>query len=102
LIKDYLIKNLFGRLLFHSGLQNILGNCILNKWRFKVTIEDHGDGIMIRPAMKSLFQAKMEEAEKNKKAIYSEMKKQAAQPEIQDFYEQEAGDWGDIDTEIID
>jgi antitoxin component of MazEF toxin-antitoxin module len=84
-----------------SGI--ILPKALIDKYDLAdVIIEDHGDGIMIRPAVKSLFQAKMEEAKKNKKAIYSEMKKQAAQPEIQDLYEQEAGDWGDIDTEIID
>jgi antitoxin component of MazEF toxin-antitoxin module len=84
-----------------SGI--ILPKALIDKYDLAdVIIEDHGDGIMIRPAVKSLFQAKMEEAKKNKKSIYSEMKKQAAQPEIQDLYEQEAGDWGDIDTEIID
>ena len=84
-----------------SGI--ILPKALIDKYDLaEVIIEDHGDGIMIRPAMKSLFQAKMEEAKKNKKAIYSEMKKQAAQPEIQALYEQESEDWGNIDTEIID
>lgn len=102
MIKGYLIGNLFGRLSFRSGLLNISGNCILNKSRFQVITEDHGDGIMIRPAKKSMFHDKMAEAKKNKKTIYSEMKKQAGQPEIKNFYEQEGGVWGDIDTEIID
>jgi hypothetical protein len=30
------------------------------------------------------------------------MERQASQPEIKTLYEQEAEDWGDIDTEIID
>jgi antitoxin component of MazEF toxin-antitoxin module len=56
-----------------SGI--ILPKSLIDKYDLaEVIIEDHGDGIMIRPAMKSLFQAKMEEAKKNKKAIYSEMK----------------------------
>ena len=84
-----------------SGI--ILPKALIDKYELAdVIIEDHGDGIMIRPAVKSLFQAKMEEARKNKMAIYSEMKKQAAQPEIQALYEHESEDWGNIDTEIID
>jgi len=84
-----------------SGI--ILPKALIDKYDLAdVIIEDRGDGIMIRPAVKSLFQAGMEEARKNKKAIYSEMKKQAAQPEIQALYEQESEDWGNIDTEIID
>lgn len=84
-----------------SGI--ILPKALINKYDLaEVIIEDNGDGIIIRPAKKSHLQTKMEEAKKNKKAIYSEMKKQAAQPEIKTFYKQEAEDWGDIDTEIID
>lgn len=84
-----------------SGI--ILPKALIDKYDLAdVIVEDHGDGIMIRPAVKSLFQAKMEEAKKNKKAIYSEMKKQASQPEIQALYQQESEEWGDIDIEIID
>jgi antitoxin component of MazEF toxin-antitoxin module len=55
-----------------SGI--ILPKALIDKYDLaEVIIEDHGDGIMIRPAVKSLFQVKMEEAKKNKKAIYSEM-----------------------------
>ncbi|WP_373523537.1 hypothetical protein [Aquiflexum sp.] len=53
-----------------SGI--ILLKALIDKYDLaEVIIEDNGDGIMIRPAMKSLFQAKMEEARKNKKTIYS-------------------------------
>lgn len=84
-----------------SGI--ILPKALIDKYDLtEVIIEDHGDGIIIKPAKKFLFQAKMEEARKNKNAIYSEMEKQASKPEIQAFYEQEAEDWGSIDTEIID
>lgn len=84
-----------------SGI--ILPKALIDKYDLaEVIIEDHGDGIIIKPAKKSLFQAKMEEARKNKKAIYSEMEIQASHPEIQTFYEQEAEDLGSIDTEIID
>ena len=57
---------------------------------------------MIKPVSKSIFQVKMEEARKNKKSIYSEMEKEASDPEIIAFYEQEVEEWGDVDTEIID
>jgi antitoxin component of MazEF toxin-antitoxin module len=84
-----------------SGI--ILPKALIDKFELsEVIIEDHGDGIIIRPVNKSLFHIKMDEAKKNKKAIYSEMQKQAAQSEINAFYEQEAKEWGDIDTEIIE
>ena len=52
-----------------SGI--ILPKSLIDKYDLsEVIIEDHGDGIIIKPAKKSMFQAKMEEARKNKKTIY--------------------------------
>ncbi|SMD43997.1 Antitoxin component of the MazEF toxin-antitoxin module [Aquiflexum balticum DSM 16537] len=84
-----------------SGI--ILPKALIDKYDLaEVIIEDHGDGIIIKPAKKSMFQTKMEEARKNKKAIYSEIEKQASHPEMKVFYEREAEDWDGIDTEIMD
>jgi len=57
------------------------------KWLFRASILN----------LKTSFLEKLIE---EVKAIYSEMQKQAAPFEINAFYEQEAKDWGDIDTEI--
>ncbi|SIT04787.1 AbrB/MazE/SpoVT family DNA-binding domain-containing protein [Belliella pelovolcani] len=82
---------------------NILPKALIDKYELaEVVIEDHGDGIMIRPASKSIFQVKMEEARINKKSIYSEMEKEASDPETRSYYEQGVEGWGDIDTEIIE
>lgn len=84
-----------------SGI--ILPKALIDKYDLsEVVIEDRGDGIMIRPASKSIFQVKIEEARKNKKSIYSEMEKEASDPETRSYYEQEVEEWGDIDTEIIE
>jgi antitoxin component of MazEF toxin-antitoxin module len=84
-----------------SGI--ILPKSLVEKYDLSdVIIEDHGDGIMIKPVSKSIFQVKMEEARKNRKAVYSEMEKEASNPETIAFYEQEVEEWGDVDTEIID
>ncbi|MCH7396656.1 AbrB/MazE/SpoVT family DNA-binding domain-containing protein [Belliella sp. DSM 107340] len=84
-----------------SGI--ILPKSLIDKYDLsEVIIEDHGDGIIIKPAKKSMFQAKMEEARKNKTAIYIEMERQAAQSEVNAFYEEEAKNWGNIDTEILE
>ncbi|PSL04954.1 AbrB/MazE/SpoVT family DNA-binding domain-containing protein [Cecembia rubra] len=81
----------------------ILPKALIDKYELaEVVIEDHGDGIMIRPATKSIFQLKMEEARKNKKAIYITMEKEASDLETKTYYEQEVEEWGDIDTEIIE
>jgi hypothetical protein len=44
----------------------------------------------------------MNEAQKNRKAIYQMMKIEASDPEIVAFYVKVLEEWGDIDTEIID
>ncbi|MGY6521201.1 MAG: AbrB/MazE/SpoVT family DNA-binding domain-containing protein [Mongoliitalea sp.] len=81
----------------------ILPKALIDKYALaEVVIEDHGDGIMIRPATKSIFQLKMEEARKNKKEIYSTMEKEASDPNTRAYYKQEVEELGDIDTEIID
>ncbi|WP_114749968.1 AbrB/MazE/SpoVT family DNA-binding domain-containing protein [Pleomorphovibrio marinus] len=84
-----------------SGI--ILPKALVEKYGLsEVIIEDHGDGIMIRPVSRPSFQIRMEEAKKNKNAIYAEMKKQASLAETRAFYEEELEECGDIDTEIID
>ena len=84
-----------------SGI--ILPKALIEKYELaEVVIEDHGDGIMIRPATKSIFQLKMEEARKNRNTIYTTMEKEASDPETKTYYEQEVEEWGDIDTEIIE
>ncbi len=84
-----------------SGI--ILPKALIDKYDLsEVIIEDHGDGIMIKPAKRSVFHLKLEEAKKNKSKIYAEMKSQASMPETSSHYEQELKELDDIDTEIFD
>lgn len=84
-----------------SGI--ILPKSLVDKYNLaEVIIEDHGDGIIIRPVIKSPFQTKMEEARKSKKSIYREMENQAAQSEVTNYYIKESKELGDVDTIIIE
>jgi len=81
----------------------ILPKTLIDKYNLTdVVIEDHGDGIVIRPANTSLFQIKLAEVKKNKESIFEKMKLQAGGDDIQDFYKKEVSDFGDVDLEIQD
>lgn len=84
-----------------SGI--IIPKALIDKYELtEVSVEDNGDGIIIRPLHKSYFQSRLEEIRKNKSAIYSEMENQAALPDTKAYYEKEAEEWGNVDTEIIE
>jgi len=81
----------------------ILPKALIDKYNLtNVIIEDHGDGIVIRPANTSLFQIKLAEVKRNKEKIYSKMETQAGEDSVKDFYSQEAIELGEIDFEILD
>lgn len=68
-----------------SGI--ILPKPLIEKYNLKkVIIEDHGDGILIKPAQTSLFAEKLALARKNKKAIYKNMEDQSSSFEVQEYY----------------
>lgn len=84
-----------------SGI--ILPKKLIDKYELtEVIIEDHGDGIMIKPAKKSIFTEKMEKAKKNKKDILARMKSHASSRESMLHYEKELEELDHIDSEIFD
>lgn len=80
----------------------ILPKRLVNKYKLEqVSIRETEEGILIVPAKsKPDFQERLEKLRKNKKAVYAKIARQASDPEIIKYYEQEG--LYDIDSDIIE
>jgi antitoxin component of MazEF toxin-antitoxin module len=81
----------------------ILPSVLVKRYNLKkVTIEATEEGILIRPVeAKTSFQRKMDQARRNKSAIYKKMELEASDPKTIAFYSNPDNTFEDVDLDIV-
>jgi len=82
----------------------ILPSVLVKRYNLKkVTIEATEEGILIRPVdAKTSFQRKMDQARRNKSAIYRKMELEANDPKTIAFYNDPSNTFEDVDLDIVE